>query len=60
MGVSWKEDEFEDEYCVHECDDHCMDDCIHEHCFNCGECECPGYCDDYQTYNLRPAETGGQ
>ena len=21
---------------------------------------CPGYCDDHQTYNLRPAETGGE
>jgi hypothetical protein len=31
-----------------------------EPCFNCGEPGCPGYCDDYQTYNLRPAETGGQ
>ncbi len=31
----------------------------HEHCFNCGVCGCAGYCDDYQTYNLRPAETGG-
>lgn len=22
-------------------------------CFSCGEPGCPGYCDDYQTYNLR-------
>lgn len=29
-------------------------------CFNCGEPGCPGYCDDYQTYNLRPEETGGE
>ncbi len=29
-------------------------------CFSCGGHRCPGYCDDYQTYNLRPAETGGQ
>lgn len=28
-------------------------------CFSCGEPGCPGYCDDYVTYNLRPAETGG-
>lgn len=28
-------------------------------CINCGKPSCPGYCDDYQTYNLRPAETGG-
>jgi hypothetical protein len=25
----------------------------------CGGCGCPGYCDDYVTYNLRPGETGG-
>ena len=29
-------------------------------CFNCSEFDCAGYCDDYQTYNLRPAETGGE
>lgn len=29
-------------------------------CGRCGTQNCPGYCDDYQTYNLRPAETGGQ
>lgn len=46
--------------CNHDCDEDCDDGgCHHEHCFACGECECPGYCDDYQTYNLRPAETGG-
>ena len=50
--------------CYHEHDDVCEDEhgftnCYHQHCFACGECECPGYCDDYQTYNLRPAETGG-
>jgi hypothetical protein len=45
--------------------DDCMD-CVdgeceqhQEPCFGCGEIGCPGYCDDYQTYNLRPAETGG-
>lgn len=45
-------------------DDRC-EDCwegeCYEHgepCFACGELQCPGYCDDYQTYNLRPAETG--
>jgi len=52
------------EPCRHDCDEDCFDeydrpDCRHEHCFNCGGCGCPGYCDDYQTYNLRPAETGG-
>ena len=34
-------------------------DCHHQNCFNCGGCGCPGYCDDHQTYNLRPGETGG-
>ena len=29
-----------------------------ESCDFCGEPGCPGYCDDYQTYNLRPGETG--
>jgi hypothetical protein len=47
------------EPCTHECDEYCQDHCYHEHCFECGACGCPGYCDDYQTYNLRPAETGG-
>lgn len=57
---------FEDgwEWCQHDCDDDCYDEweqhvCRHQHCGNCGSCTCPGYCDDYQTYNLRPAETGG-
>ena len=50
--------------CHHDHDDYCEDgagnfSCHHEHCWNCGECGCAGYCDDYQTYNLRPAETGG-
>lgn len=54
----------EDEYCEHDCgNEGCYDDdddrCRHQHCWNCGACRCPGYCDDYQTYNLRPAETGG-
>lgn len=44
--------------CEHDHDEGCVDDlgdyqCYHEHCFNCGECGCAGYCDDYQTYNLR-------
>jgi hypothetical protein len=58
---------FEDDWepCSHDHDEECYDedpgvyDCHHQHCWNCGECECPGYCDDYQTYNLRPDETGG-
>lgn len=52
------------EPCSHDCDEGCYDqfdqhDCHHQHCPNCGGCGCPGYCDDYQTYNLRPDETGG-
>jgi hypothetical protein len=52
------------EYCEHDCGaEGCLEDgfefCHHEHCPNCGGCGCPGYCDDFQTYNLRPAETGG-
>jgi len=51
------------EPCDHCCDEDCYDDydgwdCHHQHCFNCGGCGCPGYCDDHQTYNLRPGETG--
>lgn len=58
------ESEYTDEYCEHDCgESDCFDDgfefCHHEHCPNCGGCGCPGYCDDYQTYNLRPGETGG-
>lgn len=55
----------DDEPCYHEHDEECEDEqgylsrCHHEHCFACGGCRCPGYCDDHQTYNLRPAETGG-
>lgn len=44
------------EECSHNCDEYCWEDddpCLHQHCFACGGCECPGYCDDYQTYNLR-------
>ena len=45
--------------CEHDCDDACeLEGCFHNHCANCGECGCPGYCDDYQTYNLRPAGDG--
>lgn len=54
---------YEDEPCEHDCDETCgeySEDCMHQHCFACGDCNCPGYCDDYQTYNLRPTETGGQ
>jgi hypothetical protein len=59
-------DQLDDEWepCQHEHDESCedyqgFDVCEHSHCPNCGGCQCPGYCDDYQTYNLRPAETGG-
>ncbi len=52
LGDDW-------EPCSHEHDELCEDDCHHMHCWSCGGCGCPGYCDDYQTYNLRPAETGG-
>jgi hypothetical protein len=56
--------DWDDEPCDHDCTEDCYDeygepDCRHQHCFNCGGCNCPGYCDDYQSYNLRPAETGG-
>jgi hypothetical protein len=58
-------DGFDDEPCSHIHDDEeCYDyqgfyACTHSHCMNCGGCGCPGYCADHQTYNLRPAETGG-
>lgn len=62
-------DEADDDYepCDHDCfDDGCEEGpdgryrCDHQHCWNCGACGCPGYCDDEQTYNLRFAETGGE
>lgn len=58
------DDDWDDRRCDHEHDEECYDYqgffvCSHTHCWNCGGCGCPGYCDDYQTYNLRPAETGG-
>jgi hypothetical protein len=60
----WQDDDEFGDPCDHDCDEDCYDeldqhDCRHEHCFNCGGCGCAGYCDDYQTYNLRPEETGG-
>ena len=52
--------ELADDYepCYHEHDEECEDAagnnvCLHEHCIWCGGCQCPGYCDDHQTYNLR-------
>jgi hypothetical protein len=55
-----------DEPCQHDHDEECYDEadgrpshCTHQHCWMCGDCQCPGYCDDHQTYNLRPDETGG-
>ena len=55
----------DDEPCSHDHDEECFGPttkgaCSHQHCFACGGCKCPGYCDDYQTYNLRPEETGGK
>lgn len=48
------ENDWDDEPCSHDCDERCdQDGCLHEHCWACGGCGCPGYCDDYQTYNLR-------
>jgi hypothetical protein len=41
------------------CDDAEECGCACHCCFICGELHCPGYCDDYQTYNMRPGETGG-
>jgi hypothetical protein len=62
--VDEDDSDWDDEPCQHEHEEWCYDDqgyfsCNHQHCLNCGGCTCPGYCDDYQTYNLRPAETGG-
>jgi len=70
MAPETELDAYDDyEPCSHICEDYCEDycddengsgaGCMHQHCVNCGGCDCPGYCDDYQTYNLRPAETGG-
>jgi len=61
-SADYAEDDWEP--CDHDCDEDCYNDydewdCRHRHCFNCGGCGCPGYCDDYVTYNLRPGETGG-
>jgi hypothetical protein len=59
------DDDWDDEPCRHDCDEECedyqgFDVCRHSHCPDCDGCECPGYCDDHQTYNLRPfSETGG-
>lgn len=58
------DEDWDDELCYHDCDEDCYDDygqwvCDHQHCWGCGGCKCAGYCDDYQTYNLRPSETGG-
>jgi hypothetical protein len=64
MADDGPDDDWDDEPCEHEHDEECydyngFDVCLRQHCMNCGGCRCPGYCDDYQTYNLRPAETGG-
>jgi len=61
MSMVPVEDDSEWECCFHDCDEDCDEyGCSHSHCMNCGGCECPGYCDDHQTYNVRPpSETGG-
>jgi hypothetical protein len=50
---------WDDEPCMHDCG--CAPTstavCTHQHCGNCGGCDCPGYCDDHATYNLRLTET---
>lgn len=56
--------DWDDKACEHEHDESCYDyqgfySCTHAHYCVCGQCGCPGYCDDHQTYNLRPSETGG-
>lgn len=59
------EDGWDDEGCSHEHTEECYDEqgyasyCTHGHYCACGQCGCAGYCDDHVTYNLRPAETGG-
>ena len=54
----------DDGECTHSCADGCWEYedgyCHHEHMCTCGQCDCPGYCDDHETYNLRFAETGGE
>jgi hypothetical protein len=42
--------------CAHDEPCRCYDE---YECPSCGTPGCPGYCDDYQSYNLRPEETGG-
>jgi len=55
---SYQFEDAEPEPCDHDCDEDCAwYGCHHQHCLWCGGCRCPGYCDDYQTYNLRPDET---
>jgi len=59
-GVMDDNGDWDVEPCEHDHDEECYDEadgrpshCLHEHCWSCGGCGCPGYCDDYQTYNLR-------
>jgi hypothetical protein len=59
------EEIWDDELCDHECFDNCDENiaeggyyCHHELCLHCGQCGCPGYCDDHQTYNLRNLGVG--
>jgi hypothetical protein len=52
---------YDDDMCQDCCepDGRCTCDDEYE-CPSCGTPGCPGYCDDYTTYNLRPDETGGE
>jgi hypothetical protein len=50
---------YDDGLCPDCCEEPCRCYEADQTCDLCGTPGCPGYCDDYQTYNLRPAETGG-
>jgi hypothetical protein len=60
-GIEYSDDElfgYDDDFCLECCEEQCV--CYERDlpCPSCGSPGCPGYCDDYQTYNLRPDETG--
>jgi hypothetical protein len=50
---------YDDDLCPDCCEEPCRCYEADQTCDLCGTPGCPGYCDDYQTYNLRPEETGG-
>lgn len=54
VGPNYQDDPHDED-----CYDEDTGDLICDPCLKCGAHHCPGYCDDYQTYNLRPGETGG-